>query len=147
MSDAPHSQNIRQLTRDSFQNSAAHGFWDGETTAETIPSKLALIHSEVSEALESYRDPESDNLIKVPVSLVERLLDGGNEADTPGALRELADLLHKWDAKPKGLDIELADILIRVFDFAGHEGIDLDSALTRKMNYNKGRPPKHGRKV
>ena len=47
--------------------------------------------------------------------------------------------------KPVGPDIEAADILIRLFDLAGHLGIDLDEAVRVKMEYNKTRPHKHGR--
>ena len=39
---------------------------------------------------------------------------------------------------------EMADILIRLFDFAGHRGIDLDRAERLKMEYNEKRPYRHG---
>lgn len=146
MADAPFSQNIKQLTHDSYQNSAAHGFWNEPDTVATIPMKLALIHSEASEALESYRDPASDDLVKVPSEVLDDLIMAARAVGP-----EIADvgqaILDKWKAKPKGFDIELADILIRVFDLAGAKGIDLDAALRVKMNYNKGRAPMHGRKV
>jgi NTP pyrophosphatase (non-canonical NTP hydrolase) len=149
MADAPYSHTIRFLTEESYKTSAEHGFHDAPVTSETIPSKLMLMVSELAEALESYRDPESDNMVKVPAELVDRLVHGGTSAaEYYGARAELTALFAKWQAKPKGLDIELADVLIRVFDFAGKEGIDLDAALRTKMEYNKGRPHMHGgRKV
>ena len=38
-----------------YQNSTNHGWWQ-EKYERLIPEKLALIHSEVSEALEAYRE-------------------------------------------------------------------------------------------
>ncbi len=42
--------------------------------------------------------------------------------------------------------IELADVLIRIFDLAGHERYDLGAAVQAKMAYNKTRPHLHGKK-
>ncbi len=40
---------------------------------------------------------------------------------------------------------ELADLVIRVLDFAGGFGFDVAGALAAKMTYNANRPHKHGR--
>lgn len=40
---------------------------------------------------------------------------------------------------------ELADIVIGCFSLAGRLGIDIDAAIRRKMEINKGRPWKHGK--
>ena len=91
------------------------GWWDGVINREkVIPEKLALIHSEVSEALEDFRD-----------SKMEIVISG---------------------EKPTGFPIELADVIIRVYDLAGALGIDLDEAVEIKHNYNKTRPFRHGGK-
>ncbi len=47
--------------------------------------------------------------------------------------------------KPEGMSIELADVVIRVADMAATYGIDLGSAIERKMKYNKGREFLHGK--
>lgn len=39
----------------------------------------------------------------------------------------------------KGCEVELADALIRIFDFAGSKGYDLGGALVEKMAYNARR--------
>lgn len=41
---------------------------------------------------------------------------------------------------------ELADIIIRVGDYAQGFGIDLEKVLKAKMTYNLSRPYKHGKK-
>jgi NTP pyrophosphatase (non-canonical NTP hydrolase) len=41
---------------------------------------------------------------------------------------------------------ELADVIIRVFDLAGYFDMNLEDAIKAKMEYNKGRVYKHGKK-
>ena len=40
---------------------------------------------------------------------------------------------------------ELADVIIAILSVAGRLGIDIDAAVRRKMEINKGRPWKHGK--
>lgn len=39
----------------------------------------------------------------------------------------------------KGLEVELADAVIRILDFAGSENLDLSGALVEKLEYNRTR--------
>lgn len=48
--------------------------------------------------------------------------------------------------KPDGIAVELADCIIRILDWAGHEGVDLDTIIREKMKYNRTRPYRHGGK-
>ena len=41
---------------------------------------------------------------------------------------------------------ELADTFIRLCDLCGSLGIDIESEISKKMEYNKKRPYKHDRK-
>jgi NTP pyrophosphatase (non-canonical NTP hydrolase) len=41
---------------------------------------------------------------------------------------------------------ECADIIIRMMDFCGGFGIDIETAIWNKMQYNKTRPIMHGKK-
>ena len=54
-------------------------------------------------------------------------------------------LLAAEDDDLEGLKEELADVVIQAFSTAGYLGIDIDAAIRRKMDINKGRPWKHGK--
>lgn len=107
--------------RDEIHATAREKGWynDGE---RNIPEALALIHAEVSEALEEYRDRGRLGLNEV-------------FARIPGD-----------PAKPEGFAVEVADILIRCLDLAGYLKIDIDKVVRQKMDYNKTRPYRHGGK-
>lgn len=50
------------------------------------------------------------------------------------------------NGKPEGIPTELADVIIRVLDYCGYAGIDIDAAISQKHEYNKSRPYRHGGK-
>ena len=109
---------IQKLIIDSHETSASKGWW--ENPDRNIGELLALIHSEISEALEVYREHGKDGLRKT------------------------------WtedDGKPEGFTIELADAVIRIADLCGALGLELEEALETKMEYNRSRPQRHGGKV
>ena len=85
--------------------------------------------------------------------------------DEPRNLLEIAALCHSelseaveeyragrpmvWeneDGKPEGIATEMADCVIRILDWFGHEGLDADEIVRQKMAYNRGRPYKHGKR-
>ena len=146
MADAPLSMTIDAAVKESYETAKEHGFWDG-VEQDNVPSKLMLMVSELSEALEIHRDPEVDLMVKVPADLLAHLISYAEDAGAKETAKQAEELLTKHRIKPKGFDIELADALIRIFDLAGRKNIDLDAALRRKLEYNKTRPFRHGRRV
>lgn len=105
---------INEVARQIHENAVEHGWWDEK---RGFPEIIALIHSEVSEALEEYRNG------RLPTEVYTG--NGG---------------------KPEGIPIELADVIIRIFDYCGYAGIDIDAAITQKHEFNKTRPYRHGGK-
>lgn len=104
-----------------WKTAEAHGFHQESTT---FGDRIALIHSELSEALEDYRALGDEALRYRSVY--------SPETDT---------------VKPEGVGAELADAVIRIFDAAEHYGIDLEHCIALKMDYNDKRPYMHGGKV
>ena len=51
-----------------------------------------------------------------------------------------------YNVKTEGIPTELADVNIRVLDYCGYAGIDIDAAISQKHEYNKSRPYRHGGK-
>ena len=115
--------NFNDLAREVHQNAVEHGWWDEERSFGDI---IALCHSELSEALEEYR-------AKRPmVYHVCRASDGcpcDREACGDWNPESGACDLGVMDEKPEGIAVELADCIIRVLDYMGKEGFDVDALL------------------
>jgi NTP pyrophosphatase (non-canonical NTP hydrolase) len=92
------------------------GFWS-TAPQQQDSGKLMLMVSELSEAMEELRSGHDRN-----------------------------EVYYSETGKPEGVPIELADCLIRILDYCGQWGIDIDMAVAEKMAYNKTRPYKHGNK-
>jgi len=85
------------------------GWWDGIDLDQITPTKLCLIHSEISEALEGFRkDLMDDKLPHRKMAEVEladaviRILDlaGAHEMDIEGAMKEKLEYnLNREDHK------------------------------------------------
>lgn len=82
-----------------------HDINTGERLKRNKGELIALMHSELSEALEGVRKNTNDD--KLP---------------------------HR-----KAEEVELADCMIRIFDYAAGFGLDLNGAFEEKMLYNASR--------
>lgn len=94
---------IAKLIKECHRIASEKGWWDKERNEGEL---IALMHSELSEALEAMRNH--------------------------GAKDAIAE--------------EMADCCIRIFDYCGAKDIDLEKALLNKIEYNKTRPYRHGKK-
>lgn len=109
--------NIREFQDKVHALAVEKGWYEGQhhpSDPTWLGARLALVHSEVSEALECVRDGD--------IALTTGLATG----------------------KPCGLPSELADIIIRVLDIAGSLNIDMQTALEKKHTYNATRAHRHG---
>ncbi len=60
------------LQKEIHQNAINHGWWE---TVRPVPEVLCLIHSEVSEALEAYRNHDQENFREEMADIAIRLFD------------------------------------------------------------------------
>lgn len=86
---------------------------NGWNTPRPFDADVSLLHTEVSEAYEAYRDTGHTN---------EWEGEGG---------------------KPEGVPSELADVFIRLLDTCHRYNVDLEDATLRKLVFNKTRGYRH----
>lgn len=91
-------------------------------------SRLALITTEVAEAIEELRGGHLIDETYYPTKTLEA---------PEGAERH----------KPEGVPSELADVVIRALDLAHEASIDLPAMIAEKLAYNTTRPHLHGKKA
>lgn len=94
---------IGDFIRECHRVARKKGWWDNKRNEGEL---IALMHSELSEALEAMRNH--------------------------GRKEDIAE--------------ELADCCIRIFDYCGAKEINLEKSLLKKIEFNKSRPYRHGKK-
>jgi len=109
-------QTIREWQQAVDDYAVSKGWREGEPDFAAL---MLMMTCEVAEAFEEYRDGH-----------------------------EITETYYKPEkpTKPEGVPSELADIVIRVLDFCGHVGIDLQAIMAEKHAFNQTRPFRHGGK-
>ena len=119
---------INRLSKEIHENNKQKGFYESE---KNIGEMLALIHSEVSEALEADR---KDMYAEMVDTLWSDLY------------KEEYYFKHAFKEYCKDtFEDELSDIMIRVMDLAAYKEIDLEKHIQAKIDYNETRGFKHGK--
>ncbi len=113
---------LKEMGEEVHKINVANGWFEKD---RTFGDDIALLHSEVTEALEAFREGGLEDQTKLPPRGFI------NEEDVP--LR-----------KPEGVGSEAADIFIRLLDFCKRYELDLFYEWRRKLDFNKTRGYKHG---
>ncbi|AVD99698.1 pyrophosphatase [Mycobacterium phage Cuke] len=120
-------------------NNYEKGWRSPDSTKRPVGELAALLHSEVTEAFESYRDNE-------PQLAYEYNFDGRKEIMvTPTYL--VPGHSEPLIGKPIGMASELADVIIRVLDWADEHDVPVIQAVLEKHAYNQTRAFRHGGKL
>lgn len=127
---------LKELGRRAFETAKAKGFHDEPID---IPRALMLIVSELAEALEADRKNKRANVEAFGRwDATFRCIEEGNRQKC---------FISDFEAFIKDtFEDELADAAIRLFDLSTALGIDLETHVMLKMQYNEGRGYKHGKR-
>lgn len=105
---------------------------------------IALLHSEVTEAFEAYRNGEPGLWYEYEFNGIKTTPEDDVASYAVYTVPGHSDAIL---GKPQGIASELADVLIRVLDMAEEKGIPLLQAIFDKHAYNQTRPYRHGGKA
>lgn len=156
---------IQEITKDIHKNAQAKGFWESDTIIEKMRNlpgifseeevsaadkafrsqKLLLIISEITEAMEADRKPdETKHGLDVYIKRKKEILGSVPDQYTDEYKASIISKLYPQYVKDT-LPAEIAGATIRILDFCGHEGIDLEGHILAEHEYNLTRPVKHGK--
>lgn len=114
---------FNDLAQEISEIAESKGFWDIPGFGENglIPLKLALVHSELSEALAEHRRPYDD--------------------DEPSFYTGMTPMQEDKFGE------ELADAIIRILDIVGYYGLEnFGNILVSKIETNRNRPRLHNKR-
>jgi NTP pyrophosphatase (non-canonical NTP hydrolase) len=123
------TEGINQLSKQINEFVKSIGFDNAD-----VPLRMALIHSEISEAFEAFR---KDKMFKLNESQKNVLM----------GWRDDSVFKEYFEGKCKDtFEDEIADSIIRLLDLCGKMDIDIEYHIDQKMRYNATRGFKYGGK-
>lgn len=107
---------------------------------------MKTINEIVTEVYENAKDKgwheQPRSALEIHMLIVSEIAEA-----TEAVRNNIAPMMYDESGKPEGEIIELADAVIRIMDYFGSKGWDLENAISIKHDYNKHRPYRHGGKV
>lgn len=119
---------------------AAKGWSGPGAPPVSLLEAMALLHGEVSEAVEAWRRWGLADATPDHYDRLHGLCVHGHPRDTCSIHNSMPP------PKPEGVGSEFADVLIRLLDDCDRFSVDLAAEFKRKMTYNWTRPFRHGGK-
>jgi len=134
---------INELAKDVYENAKSKGWYDNGG-GDNIGERIALIHSELSEALEADRKGRVGMLKSFESALGYAKLTFD---DFEKGNQNCDWIKNRFETTIKDtFEDEIVDVILRCFDMSAHLGFDLEKHLELKMRYNTLRPQMHGGK-
>lgn len=97
--------------------------------AQDVNDLVGMCHGLAKDAGWHDKPRETGTCLMLIVSEISEAMEGDRK-----------DLMDDHLPHRKMFEVELADAVIRIFDLAGREGIDLGGAIVEKLIYNQQRP-------
>lgn len=134
---------LNNMAKDCNEVSRSKGWLE---ESRSFGDLIALMHSELSEALEEFRDGRGMN--EIYWKCKNCALEVPDSKYFDGLSVRCNHTVHKFcEFKPEGIPIEFADVIIRVLQACGNDKIDIQDAYNTKMQFNQTRPYRHGGKA
>ena len=124
-------------------NNFQKGWRSDDSPKRPVGELVALLHSEVTECFESFRNGEHELWYEYPNGVSSEL----SVIRAAACLNGDCDPNETVMGKPQGMAAELADVIIRVLDFADEYQMPIVQAVLNKHAYNQTRPFRHGGKA
>lgn len=122
-----------ELAKKIYANAKEKGFWEDSDRIKTVMEYMYDDEDiKFSKSLKRKDDCEKISLIHSELSEAIEALRSGNPRD-----KHCPEFLN--------IEIELADAIIRILDFAVYNDLKVIQAIIAKHEYNTTRPRKHGR--
>lgn len=129
---------VNEFAQEVHKNAVEHGWYDKPITFSEI---AVMIHAEISEAVEEWRAGKP--LVYGTCALSPEDCEFSGVCDNVGHPTEANTA---GNCKPEGIAVELCDAIMRILDFLAFVGVDVESILVAKHEYNKARAYRHGGK-
>lgn len=135
-------KNLNDFSKEIYEGNKLRGF---DVAKENIGQSLMLVVSELSEALEADRINKHANLKSFEHKLKKSVIINNPDLCSAEISPDTAYKAYFEYSIKDSFEDEIADAIIRLFDLCGGLGIDIESHIKYKLEYNSKRQFKHGK--